>query len=69
MCLAIYGVKTGINKEQVEKDAIELIPFLNGMSDTDPFTEEDIKSALECFDERYITFPIDDISKISGILI
>lgn len=69
MCLAIYGVKSGISKKQVEKDAIELIPFLNGMSDTEPFTESDVKSALECFDERYMTFPIDDISKISGIVI
>lgn len=69
MCLAIYGVKSGISKEQVEKDAIELIPFLNGMSDTEPFTENDVKSALECFDERYMTFPIEDISKISGIAI
>lgn len=69
MCLAIYGVKSGISKKQVEKDAIELIPFLNGMSDTEPFTESDVKSALECFDERYMTFPIEDISKISGISI
>ena len=69
MCLAIYGVKSGISKKQVEKDAIELIPFLNGMSDTEPFTENDVKSALECFDERYMTFPIEDISKISGIAI
>lgn len=69
MCLAIYGVKSGISKKQVEKDAIELIPFLNGMSDTEPFTESDVKSALECFDERYMTFPIEDISKISGIAI
>ena len=69
MCLSIYGVKSGISKKQVEKDAIELMPFLNGMSDTEPFTENDIKSALECFDERYITFPIEDISKISGIAI
>lgn len=69
MCLAIYGVKSGISKAQVEKDALELMPFLNGMSDTEPFTKNDIKSALECFDERYITFPIEDISKISGIAI
>lgn len=69
MCLAIYGVKSGISKKQVEKDAIELYPFLNGMSSTEPFTESDVKSALECFDERYMTFPIEDISKISGIAI
>lgn len=67
MCLAIYGVKSGVSKEQVKKDALELLPILNGMSDTEPFTRNDINSALECFDERYITFPIDDISKISGI--
>ena len=69
MCLAIYGVKSGIGKEQVVKDSIDLIPFLNGLDDKEPFTESDVKSALECFDERYVTFPIDDISKISGILI
>lgn len=67
MCLAIYGVKSGVSKEQVKKDALELLPILNGMSDTELFTRNDINSALECFDERYITFPIDDISKISGI--
>lgn len=69
MCLAIYGVKSGISKKQVEKDAIKLIPFLNSMSEIDPFTESDVNAALECFDERYMTFPINDISKISGISI
>lgn len=67
MCLAIYGVKSGISKGQVEKDALELMPFLDDISNVDPFTYDDIKSALECYDERYITFPIEDISKISGI--
>lgn len=68
MCLAIYGVKSGISKKQVEKDAIELIPFLNGMSDTEPFTESDVKSALECFDERYIKVKIrlPKLLQISG---
>ena len=69
MCLAIYGVKSGISEEQVIKDAMELVPFLDNMSNTEPFTESDVKSALDCFDERYITFPIEDISKLSGIVI
>lgn len=69
MCLAIYGVKSGVSEEQVKKDAIELIPFLDNMSDTEPFLESDVVSALDCFDERYITFPIEDISKLSGIVI
>jgi hypothetical protein len=69
MCLAIYGIKSGVSKEQVKKDAIELIPIFNEMSSDDPFTTNDIYSALECYDERYMTFPINDISKISGIVI
>ena len=69
MCLAIYGVKSGVSEEQVKKDALELLPFLNNLSETEPFTKNDINSALDCFDERYITFPIKDISKLSGIVI
>ena len=67
MCLAIYGVKSGVPQEQVEQDAKRLLPFLDNMSDTEPFTENDVMSALDCFDERYITFPIKDIEKLSGI--
>lgn len=69
MALAIYAVKSGISKEQLKKDAYELKHFLDKMSDENRFTEKDIKSALECYDERYITFPRDDIAKISGIQI
>lgn len=67
MCLAIYGIKSGISKEQVEHDAIGLMPFLNSLNAEVPFTEQDIQSALECYDERYKTFPIDDICKLSAI--
>ncbi len=67
MCLAIYGVKCGKSYEEVEADALELMPLLNDINPADPFTEYDIRSAMECFDMRYCTFPIDDIVKISGI--
>lgn len=70
MCLAIYGVKSGISEEQVQEDAYKLKTFLNLIGDdTVPFTDSDVKSALECYDERYITFPIEDISKLSSIAI
>lgn len=67
MCLAIYGVKSGVSKEQVEHDAMELLPFLDGLNVLEPFTEEDVRSALECWDERYKTFPLKDISRLSAI--
>lgn len=69
MCLAIYGVKCNVPREQVEKNAYEFVPFLNGINPSDPFTESDVKSALECYDYRYCTFPLKDIISISGIKI
>lgn len=69
MCLAIYGVKCGKRKEDVEADALSLVPFLNDINPEEPFTEQDVYSAMECFDMKYCTFPINDIVKISGISI
>ena len=69
MCLAIYAVKAGISEEEVRSDAYGFMEFMNGINPDDPFTEADVESALECYDERYCTFPIKDISKISNILI
>lgn len=67
MCLAIYGVKSGIDLEKARADSLELMPLLNGLQPGDPFTLSDVESALECYDERYVTFPRDDISKLSAI--
>ena len=67
MCLAIYGAKCGIPFEEVKAKAFELIPFLDSINPDEPFTKNDCLSALECYDTRYCTFPIDDIIKISGI--
>lgn len=67
MCLAIYGAKCRKPYDDVEADALELVPFLNAINPDEPFTEEDCTTALECYDLRYSTFPIKDIEKLSGI--
>lgn len=67
MCLAIYGAKCRKPYEEVEADALGLVPFLNDINPQEPFTEEDCRTALECYDLQYCTFPIKDIEKISGI--
>ena len=67
MVLAIYGVKCGIPFEEVKKDAYDLIPFLNSLKADEPFTVDDVNSALECYDPNYVTFPRDDISKLTAI--
>lgn len=69
MCLAIYGVKCGVPEKQVKKDAYGYIPFMNSIEPEQPFTRSDCDSALECFDDRYCTFPITDLEKISAIQI
>ena len=69
MCLAIYAIKSGVDFETLEQDAYKLVPFLNDINPDEPFTETDCQSALECYDQRYCTFPIDDIIKLSGIAI
>lgn len=67
MCLVIYGVKCGVPEEQVRKDAYAYIPFMNSIEPSQPFRVADCNSALECYDDRYATFPIDDIEKLSDI--
>lgn len=69
MCLAIYAAKCGLGYEELKEDALSFVPFLNAINPAEEFTEKDVLSALECFDTRYCTFPIDDIVKISGIAI
>lgn len=69
MALVIYAVKNDVPYEKVKKDSYELMTFLNALNPSEPFSEEDIKSALECYDERYYTFPRKDISKLTAIVI
>lgn len=69
MCLAIYAVKCGVPYGELEADALSFVPYLNSINPEEPFTEQDVMSALECYDKRYCTFPITDIEKITGISI
>ena len=33
MTLVIYGIKCGLSKDEIKQDAIDLIPFLNGLNE------------------------------------
>lgn len=68
MSLAIFAAKCGIyDVDKVRSDAMKLIPHFTASNPSEPFTETDIDSALECLDLRYIHFPRKDIEKITGI--
>lgn len=70
MCLAIYAAKNDVSYEQLRADAYELLDYIRiAVKAPEEFTEKDVESALECYDKRYCTFPLDDIIKISGIYV
>ena len=69
MTLAIYAKKCDIDEEELREDAFGLLQRYDDMSveDINRFTKDDIVCALEMFNEDYVTFPRDDIAKISGM--
>ena len=69
MCLSIYAIKCGVPKSTLQRDAYNYIPFMNSIEPTQPFTKADCDSAMEAYEERYATFPIDDIEKLADIRI
>ena len=71
MCLCIYAKKCGISREELEHDAFGLVDRLDILTtdEENHFTREDVLCALELFNDNYITFPIDTISKLTEIRI
>lgn len=69
MTLAVYARKAGISFEELQKDAFELREEFDDMpaSIENDFTEKDVLDALQAYDDSYLTFPINSISKVSGI--
>ena len=68
MILAIYAVKCDVLRDRLDQDVSALLPYLNSIGD-EPFDTYDAESALECYDDRYATFPLRDIEKLSAIQI
>ena len=66
MTLATYAVKCCIKREELEQDALDLIPLLNAKG-TEPFAEDDVIHALEAYNDSYATYPIDTIVKRTGL--
>ncbi len=69
MTLAIYAKKCGIEEDELRRDAFSLLRPYDEMSEEEinRFTQDDVVCALEMFNEDYVTFPRDDIAKLSGL--
>lgn len=81
MCLAIYAQKCSIydadknpnpvTREELEDDCFAFLEPMEKMTETEDnhFTEDDVLSALEAFDDRWTTYPRASIEYRSGITI
>ena len=67
MALAIYATKCDIPFTELEQDAFDLIPRMNEANPKEPFTHEDVLSALNAYDENYKNFPRSDLEKLTAI--
>ena len=69
MTLAIYAKKCDIDEDELREDAFSLLKPYDDMSieDINRFTKDDVVCALEMFNEDYVTFPRDDIARLSGL--
>jgi len=71
MCLAVYAKKAGIERDELEQIAFDLVDYLDSMTteETNHFSRADILAALEMYNDSYIRFPIDSISRLTQITI
>lgn len=67
MALAIYAIKCDVSFSELEQDAFDLIPRMNDTNPEEPFTPEDVLSALNAYDENYKNFPRSDLAKLTAI--
>ena len=70
MMLSVYAVKCGITQEQLERDAFELMDFLESKTDNpkNHFTEKDVMAALQAFEDgNVVRYSINAISGRAGI--
>ena len=69
MMLAIYARKCGIDQEELENDAFRIMEHFESMTndDNNHFDESDVMDALEAYNDRYITYPINSISYLTDI--
>lgn len=67
MCLAIYACKCDVPKKKLKKDMEKAFSVLLDVEHNNPFTKEDMRSALEMYDKSFYMFTLGDIEKVSGI--
>lgn len=63
--LASYAVKCGVSEDELRQDAYGLLEFMNTLQDD--FTVDDVESALNFYQESFITLPRHEVEVLSGL--
>lgn len=71
LTLVIYAVKCDIPRDEVEADALSLVPLFDSKTRTpdNPFTEGDVHDAMRAYDNEYNKWTIDTIERTTEIRI
>lgn len=71
LALVIYAVKCDIDKEELRKDAYDLVPRMERITDSEDnhFTTDDVDDALKAWDVGYNTWPINSIEAVTAMKI
>lgn len=70
MCLAIIGKKCGITREEVEQDALALVPTLDDMTTNcdNHFTKKDALNAITAYDvPHFVRMTRESLVRLSGV--
>lgn len=67
MALTVYAKKCNVSLEELTKDAYEIKDYFNSQNPEEPFTSDDVESALEMYQDCYKTFPREEIEHITAI--
>lgn len=70
MCLAIIGRKCGITREEIEEDAIALVPDLDRMTENEAnhFGEDDALKAITAYDvPHFVLMKRENLVRLSGV--
>lgn len=67
--LAAYAVKCDIDEEELLNDALELLPFLDSISENDDnrFRTKDVMDAMKLYQESYVTYSRREAERVSAI--
>lgn len=69
--LAAYAIKCDVDEDELTSDALELQPYLDGISDDEHnrFTKRDVLDAMKLYNESYVHYSRAEAERVSGITI